>query len=92
MTSLITTLTIILETLLIFRAVFIIFGASGVSLVQLIMRVSDPLVQPFVGLVPAMRYGSYLIDWPTVLALIAYGILSFLLIEMVHYLTVRLHR
>ncbi len=91
-TSLISVFTMIIEVLLAFRIIFRLFGASEISLVDLVYRLSDPLVAPFVGLVAAARYGQYLVEWSSIIALFVYGLVSFLLMELIAALTVRFRR
>lgn len=90
MSNLVYILTVVVESLLVFRAVFKLFGASlTTSIVQLLYQVTDPLVRPFLAIFHVAHAGSYLIDWPTIVALFAYGVLGFILTELVHTLTVR---
>lgn len=91
-TSLISVFTMIIEVLLAFRIIFRLFGASEISLVDLVYRLSDPLVAPFVGLVTSGRYGQYLVEWSSIIALFVYGLVSFLLMELIAALTVRFRR
>lgn len=90
MNNLVYVLTVLIESLLVFRIVFKLFGASvTIQIVQFLYQVTDKLVQPFQSIFHNAYAGTYLIEWSTIVALFAYGIAGFLLTEMVHALTIR---
>ena len=93
MNTLVYILTVAAESLLVFRLIFTFFGAAATtSVVEWLYKVTDPAVQPFQSIFHVTHVGNYLIDWSTVIALIAIGIISFLLTELINMLTVRARR
>ncbi len=90
MIQLIYVISVTVESLLAFRAVFKLFGASDTQgIVALLYRITDPLVGPFLAIFRTGHIGGYLIEWSAIVALFAYGLAGFLLTELVRTLTIR---
>jgi uncharacterized protein YggT (Ycf19 family) len=86
-------ITVTIEALLVFRAVFKLFGASATTvIVEWLYKVTEPLIQPFQSIFHVSYVGKYLIEWSTIVALVVVGVVSFLLTELINLLTVRLRK
>lgn len=86
-------ITVTIEALLVFRAVFKLFGASATTvIVEWLYKITEPLTQPFQSIFHITHIGNYLIEWSTIVALIVVGIVSFLLTELINMLTVRIRK
>ena len=93
MNSLVYIITVAVESILLFRAVFKLFGASATTvIVEWLYKVTEPLIQPFQSIFHVSYIGKYLIEWSTIVALIVVGVISFLLTELINLLTVRLRK
>jgi hypothetical protein len=77
----------IIELLLALRLVLELLGASaGAPFVAWIYNASWNLVAPFSGAFPSLSLGgSALIDFSTILAMIAYAILAWIVIKLVFF-------
>ena len=76
----------LVELLLALRFVLELLGAnSGAAFVAWVYSASGNLVAPFAGAFPSISIGTGLIDIPTVLAMIAYAILGWLIIRLVYF-------
>jgi uncharacterized protein YggT (Ycf19 family) len=93
MSNLVYIITVAIESLLVFRAVFKLFGASATTvIVEWLYKLTDKLVQPFQSIFHVTHVGNYFIEWSTIVALCAIGIVSFLLTEFFNMLTVRFRK
>lgn len=71
-----------------FRFILRLFGArSDAPFVQWIYETSEPILAPFVGIFPAaVADGRFVLEFSTLFAIIVYGLLGYLLIELVNYI------
>ena len=71
----------IIEVLLALRLVFKLLGANTANaLVQFLYNLTAPLVAPFVGIFPAPQ--GVFFEWGTVIAMLAYTILAYLIVRI----------
>lgn len=77
-----------IEALLGLRLILRFFSAGGAPFVQWIYRTSDTLIYPFRGMFPnPVLSGGYLVEINTLIALLAYALLGYLIGELVAYLS-----
>ncbi len=87
--SLINLMVDLLEALLGLRFVMRILDANPANvLVAFLYQVTSPLIAPFRGIFHDLSSGGMVIEWSTVLAMLAYGFLAILLVRIVNYLVV----
>jgi uncharacterized protein YggT (Ycf19 family) len=66
----------LLYTLLLVRFALVFFGArQGAGFHQLIHDATQPFYHPFQGLFATSTFGDWRVEWPLLVALIAYGLL-----------------
>ncbi len=75
----------ILETILLLRFILKLIAANpGAAFTQFIYSLSAPLVGPFANIVQAPSIsGAGVIDWPAIIALIAYWILAWIVVRLI---------
>lgn len=80
----------IIEGFLVFRILFLLFGANRDNLIsKFIYGISNPLVAPFEGLFASLRYGRFVISLNTIIALVFYSIAGFIIIEILNSIVVK---
>lgn len=80
-------LLVLLEVLLIFRAVFKVIGASPYSgFVGLIYSITDILVIPFQGIVRSPQSGSSTLEWASVFAGVVYALIAWGLVYLLKFI------
>ena len=78
----------VLEALLVTRLILKLLGANeGTDFVEFIYNLTQPLVQPFVGIFDQVVVGSGFLEWASLIALIVYGIVGAVIIQLVSSLT-----
>ncbi|HSX40487.1 MAG TPA: YggT family protein [Candidatus Saccharimonadales bacterium] len=78
---------IFVEILLGFRMTFKAIGANPFSgFVSLINAITDPLAQPFSGIVRPYISGSSVIEWSTIVAAIVYLLIAFGLVNLFQFI------
>jgi len=76
----------VVELLLTFRFLFFLFGASSSNtFVGFIYNLTNPLVAPFQGVFANAQPGLIFFDWPTLLAMVVYGVLAYLLVWLIQF-------
>jgi hypothetical protein len=66
----------LLYTLLFVRFALVFFGARpGAAFYQLIQSATEPFYRPFEGLFATSSFGGWRIEWPILVAMIAYALL-----------------
>lgn len=82
------------EILLLIRFGLALLGASvGAPVVAFWYAITAPLIAPFAGIFPNVRYGGMVFEWQTVVALAGYAVLYALITYvLVLLLTVGLKR
>ena len=79
----------VIESLLAIRFLLKAFGASSVaSFVRFMYSITDPLVAPFRGIFPPAVEQGLAIDWPTLVAMLVYALIAYLIIRLVRALSV----
>ncbi len=64
-------------------------GANpGAYFTQLLYNISQPLVAPFLGVFPSTYGYEAVIEWSTILAMLVYILLAYLLVRALHFLFV----
>jgi hypothetical protein len=77
----------IIQALLAIRFLFVLFGASPASpFVSWLYDVTAQLVGPFFGAFPVLSLGGLLIELSTILAMIAYAIIGWLIIKIFSFI------
>jgi hypothetical protein len=72
-----------IEGVLGLRFLFKLLGSSdGNGLVNLIDRLSAPLVAPFSGLVHSVSIGSGVLEYTTLIAIVVYGLIGLLVLRL----------
>ena len=72
----------LLETLLLFRFVLMVFGANPTPFVSFIYSATQPLVSPFLYVVESYRTSSSVFEWSTLLAMLVYWLLSVAIVRL----------
>jgi hypothetical protein len=76
-----------IETLLVFRFVLKMIGASTISgFTDFIYTLSYPFAAPFVGILPASVSGSSIIEWSTLIAMVVYLVFAYGVLEIIRLL------
>jgi membrane associated rhomboid family serine protease len=74
----------VVKLLVLARVIFRLFDLSAAGpfglLIEMIYLWTAPLVQPFTHILPTQQIGSFLVEWHSVLALLAYHVLATLAI------------
>lgn len=75
----------LIELLLTGRLILKLFGAnSGTPFVQWVYATSQPLINPFLGIFPnPVLTGRLMIEFSTLVAIIVYAIIGYLLAELI---------
>jgi YggT family protein len=81
----------ILEFLLSFRLLLKLFAANPATpFVNWIYSISAPFVYPFVGIFPDLVLGGrFVIESSTIFALVIYGIVAYVIKNLIYSLTIR---
>lgn len=77
----------LLQTFLMIRLLLLFFEANAANgIVQFFYTLTSPFVLPFRSIAQATVIQGWTIDWPTVIAMIAYAILCAIVIRIVELL------
>lgn len=78
----------IIEMVLGLRLALLFLGANpSAGFVQWLFSVTDGLMRPFIGMFPAWTLGAgYILDFSTLAAMVAYGILGWLITYIISFL------
>lgn len=83
----------IIEFLLSLRFIFKFFAvSSSTPFVAWVYSATAPLASPFVGIVPNLKLGGFVIDFATLIALIVYAFVSYILIGLFSHVGSRYYR
>ena len=75
----------IIEFLLSLRFVFKFFVVNpGTPFVAWLYGVTAPLVSPFAGIVPNLKLGRFVVDFSTLVALIVYVLVGYLILQIIY--------
>lgn len=75
----------VLEILLALRLVFRLLGANpGNGLVNFLYTLTAPLVAPFVGIFRQPVAPNSVLEWSTVIGMIIYALVAYLIIHFIH--------
>lgn len=78
----------VIETLLVFRFILKMIGASTISgFTDFVYALSLPFATPFLGMLPASVSGASILEWSTLIGMIVYLVVAFGLIEIIRLLT-----
>lgn len=73
----------LIEVLLAFRLVLRLLGANANSgFVSFVYAISGPFALPFRGVVGASQFGSSVMEWSTIIAMIVYLIIAYGLVKL----------
>lgn len=76
----------IIELLLSLRFVFKFFGANpSTPFVAWLYDATLPLVNPFARILPDLRLGGFVVDFATLIALIVYVLIGYLILQIFSY-------
>lgn len=76
----------LIEVLLGLRFVFMLLAAnSGAEFTATIYATTESLVSPFAGVFPSFEVGAFTLEVSTALAMIIYGLIGVLLLQLAHY-------
>ena len=76
------------EMLLAARFVFMFLAANPVNVfITFLYTVTGPLVAPFRGIFRDMTVSGFIVEWSTVIAMLAYGILAMLFVRLILFFT-----
>lgn len=78
---------IIVECILGLRLVARLLGASSSGIFKWIYDISDDLMSPFKGLGNTVFGDKFVIEWSTLLAMIAYFIIVMIVVKMIDYVS-----
>ena len=77
-----------IETLLLFRFILKLIGASTASgFTNFIYGITNPFAVPFMGVVPASVSSASIIEWTTLLAMAVYFVIAYGVFELIKLLT-----
>ena len=77
----------VIEFLLAFRFIFFFFGANpSTPFVAWIYATSASLVAPFARIFPSLILGRFTVDFTTLVALIVYAFVGYLILEVFSYI------
>jgi uncharacterized protein YggT (Ycf19 family) len=83
----------IIEFLLTLRFIFKFFIVnSSTPFVAWIYSTSDSLVAPFAGIVSNLKLGGFVVDFVTLIALIVYTLVAYLILQAFSYIGPRYYR
>jgi hypothetical protein len=72
----------IIEILLMFRFFLKLIGANPLSgFAVFIYGISGPFASPFLGIVPAVVSGFYVLEWSTLMAMAVYAVVVWIIVE-----------
>jgi uncharacterized protein YggT (Ycf19 family) len=73
----------IVQVFLLFRFAFLLFGADpNNGFVRVIYGVTSPLIAPFQGIFPTPVEGGAIFDTATLLAMVVYALVAYLIVRM----------
>jgi len=83
----------VIEFLLTLRFIFKLFVVNaGTPFVAWLYGATASLVSPFAGILPNMNLGGLIIDFATLVALIVFAFIGYLLLELFSYVGPRYYR
>jgi len=78
----------VIEIILALRLVFRLLGANPNSgIVNFLYTISAPFVAPFVGIFHQPVSGTSVLEWSTVIAMIIYALVAYLIVQLVRIST-----
>lgn len=90
--SLVNIVVAIIDFLLLLRFVFKFFVVNaGTPFVAWIYRTSAPLANPFARILPDLKLGEFVVDFATLVALIVYALIGYLILQVFSYASPRYH-
>lgn len=73
----------LVQLLLTLRLILLLLGASaGSPFVSFIYDLSAPFVAPFAGIFPSTNLGGFVLEWATIIAMIAYSIIGWIITKL----------
>ena len=73
----------LIEIILVFRFILKLLGANtGAPFTQFVYDISYPFVAPFLYVVPSPRIEGALVEWSTLLALLVYWVVAWVLVTL----------
>lgn len=76
----------VIEFLLSLRFVFKFFVVNtGTPFVAWLYGVTAPLVSPFAGIAPNLKLGGFVVDFATLVALVVYVLIGYLILQIFSY-------
>lgn len=83
----------IIEFLLTLRFVFKFFVANtNTPFVSWVYSASAPLVAPFAKIVPDLKLGGFVVDFVTLVALIVYAFIGYLILQIFSHVSPRYYK
>ncbi len=83
----------VIEFLLLLRFIFKFFVANlSTPFVAWIYSTTAPLVSPFAKILPNLNIGQFVIDFTTLVALIVYVLIGYLILQLFSYVGPRYYR
>jgi uncharacterized protein YggT (Ycf19 family) len=83
----------IIEFLLLLRFIFIFFVANpSTPFVAWIYGTSASLVSPFARILPDLKLGSFVVNFATLVALLVYAFIGYLILQLFSYISPRYYR
>ncbi len=83
----------VIEFLLFFRFIFKFFVVNvGTPFVAWIYSVTATLVSPFAKILPDLKLGGFVIDFATLVALVAYSLIGYLILQIFSYVGTKNYR
>lgn len=80
----------VIEFLLLFRFLFKFFAANPrTPFVAWIFSTTATLVSPFAKILPDLKLGNFVIDFTTLVALIVYVLIGYLILQAFYYVSPR---
>jgi uncharacterized protein YggT (Ycf19 family) len=74
----------VIEIILALRLIFRLLGANpGNGLVNFLYTISAPLVAPFVGIFRQPVVSGSVLEWSTVIAMIIYAVVAYLIVQLI---------
>jgi uncharacterized protein YggT (Ycf19 family) len=82
----------VIEFLLLLRFIFKFFAANvGTPFVAWVYSTTASLVSPFAKIVPDLKLGQFVVDFSTLVALIVYVFVGYLILRAFSYVSPRYH-
>lgn len=73
----------LIQLLLILRLILLFLGASAASpFVAFIYDLSVAFVAPFAGIFPSTNLGGFIVEWTSIIAMIAYSIIGWIITKL----------